>query len=193
MKYVLIIFSLLTAFETQASAYIGGQYGYSRYTSDITNKYKLNQKGAGYGGFFGFGKEFIGIEGFYQSLKTSGKVKHDGESDDFNTNAVAIGAALRLSFAFYYLRAGIGSYTLDQKITAQTTQTQQTADKVYQVEQGVKRNGVLLGAGLHKRFGEIVTFIDYSRHQISGAGNYDSISVGLSFNIPEKIFDFGKF
>ncbi len=193
MKYLLTIFILLLSLRASASAYLGLQYGYSQYSSDITDKYKLNQKGANYGGFFGFGKEFIGLEGFFQSLNTTGKVKHDGESLDFNTNATAIGAALRLSFAFYYLRAGIGSYTLNQEVKANTAASQQTADKVYDVQDGVKKNGVLLGFGLHKRLGEFVTFIDYTRHQIAGGGNYDSFSAGVSFNIPEKIFDFGKF
>jgi hypothetical protein len=45
-----------------------------------------------------------------------------------------------------------------------------------------------MGLGVHKRFSSFVTFIDYSRHQIAGAGNYDVISAGISFVIPERLF-----
>lgn len=192
MKKFLILLILLIGPEASASAYLGAHYGYATYGSDAVDEYKLSQKGPGYGAFFGVGKDFVGLEGFYQNFTTSGKVKHDGGKHDFTTNASALGAALRFSFNVFYARLGFGQYNLDQKIDINDRSSQSAANEIYGVEKG-KKNGVLLGVGLHRRLGsKAVTFIDYSRHQITGAGNYDALSVGISFILPDRLFGFGK-
>lgn len=193
MKYYFLITLFIFSFGADASSYIGGNYGYSTFSSPEVKEYKLNQKGPSYGGFFGIGKDFVGLEGFYQVFNTTGKIKHDGESYDFDSSASGMGAALRFSFEFFYLRLGMGRYNLKQKIDISDDSIRRAADEIYNVQNGVSKNGVLFGIGLHKRLGNsIVTFIDYTRNQISGVGNYDALSIGLSFNIPEKVFSFGK-
>lgn len=188
MKGLLFIFILAISSGAHASAYFGGSYGYSQFTSDQTKEFKLNQKGPSYGGFLGVGKEFVGLEGFYQNFTTSGKIKHDGGSYDFTTDAKVFGAALRFSFAAFYARLGFGRYKLQQKLSIEDESSLSAANEIYNVQKDVSKNGVLFGAGVHRRFKSFVTFIDYSRHQITGAGSYDVISVGISINLPERLF-----
>lgn len=188
MKTLIILFILAFSSATWASAYFGGSYGYSQFNSEQTKQYKLNQKGPSFGGFLGVGKEFVGLEGFYQSFTTTGKIKHDGGSYDFTTDAKVYGAALRFSFAAFYARLGFGRYKLQQKIDIEDTSSLSAANEIYNVQDDVSKNGVLFGLGAHRRFKRFVTFIDYSRHQITGAGSYDVISVGISFNLPERLF-----
>lgn len=193
MKTLFLISILLFSASASAALYMGGNYGYSSYKSDVVDKYHLNQKGNSYGGFFGIGKDYIGLEGYYQRLETKGKIKHDGESYDFNTNATAIGAALRFSLNAFYFRLGTGRYTLQQKATTADASSQQAVDEIYKIQNNVTKNGALIGAGAHKRFGNnFLTFIDYSRHQISGNGSYDVISVGIAFNLPDSLFGLGR-
>lgn len=194
MKVLFALSLIIFSFGAYASSYIGGNYGYSSFTSPEVKEYKGNQKGPTYGGFIGVGKDFVGLEGFYQVFNTTGKIKHDGESYDFNSTASGMGAALRFSFDFFYLRLGVGRYNLKQKLDIDDSSIRNAADKIYNVQNGVSKNGVLLGIGLHKRLGNsFVSFIDYTRNQVTGIGSYDALSVGLSFNIPEKLFSLGKF
>ncbi len=190
--FILFILSIIVSGNVLAGAYIGGNYGYSSFGSEEVDEYKLSQKGPAYGGFLGIGKDFVGLEGFYQKFTTSGKIKHDGGSHDYVTNATAIGAALRFSFNVFYARLGFGRYKLEQEIDIEDKSSSLAANDIYNVQDGESKNGVLFGLGAHKNFRSFVTFIDYSRHQITGAGNYDVISVGLSFNLPERLFGFGK-
>ena len=189
--YLFIILSLITS-QAMAGAYFGASYGYSSFGSDETKEYKLNQKGPSYGAFLGIGKDFVGLEGFYQNFSTTGKLKHDGGSYDYTTNAMAMGAALRFSFNVFYARLGFGRYKLEQKIDIEDESSLSAANEIYNVQDGVSKNGVLFGLGAHKNFRSFVTFIDISRHQITGIGNYDVISAGISFNLPERLFGFGK-
>ena len=193
MKLLIFIILFSITSVASASAYLGLNYGYGRYTSEATDKYKLNQKGPTYGGFFGFGKEFVGVEGFYQKLDTSGKIKHEGESYDLKSGASGVGAAFRLSFNAFYLRAGIGRYTMNQSVNASDATNRRAIEQLYDVQNDVSKNGFLFGLGLHKRIGGVVTFLDFTRHQVSSIGNYDTLSFGLSFNLPESFFDFAKF
>ena len=189
MKTLIIALTILvSASGAWASAYFGGSYGYSQFGSEETKNYKLKQLGPSYGGFFGLGKEFVGLEGFYQIFNTAGKIKHDGGSYDYSTNATGMGAALRFSFNAFYARLGFGRYKLQQKVDIENSAALNAANKIYNVQDEVSKNGVLFSLGVHRRFNSFVTFIDYSRHQITGAGNYDVISVGISFNLPERLF-----
>lgn len=193
MRNILLLLTILLPFSSFAGSYMGLNYGYSSYGSDQVKEYKLNQKGPSYGGFVGVGKDFVGLEGFYQSFSTSGKIKHDGGSYDYTTNASALGAALRFSFNVFYARLGFGRYKLNQKIDIDDQTSHNAANEIYNVQNGVSKNGVLFSVGAHRRFGNsFVTFIDYSRHQITGAGSYDVISAGFSFNLPERLFGFDK-
>ncbi len=184
--FILLILSFSTS--SWGSAYFGGTYGYSSYTSKETKEYKLNQKGPSYGAFFGVGKQFVGLEAYYQNFTTSGKIKHDGEKFDYMTNATVLGGALRFSFNAFYARLGFGRYKLRQKIDIEDSSSSAAADEIYKIQNEESKNGVLLGFGIHKRFNSCVTFMDYSRHQITGAGSYDTLSVGVSFVIPDRLF-----
>lgn len=188
MKILFILFILALTTGAGASAYLGGSYGYSTYSSEKVKELKLSQKGPSYGAFLGIGRDFVGLEGFYQNFTTGGKIKHDGGKHDYTTDATAMGAALRFSFAAFYARLGFGRYKLKQKIDIEDESSLNAANQIYDVQDDVSKNGVLYGVGAHKRFKSFVTFIDVTRHQITGAGNYDVISVGISFNLPERLF-----
>jgi hypothetical protein len=193
MKIIIALFFILCSPTLLANAYIGGSYGYSAFSSDQTKQYHLSQKGPTYGGFFGVGKEFVGLEGYYQNLETTGKIKHDGGSYDYTTNSSALGAALRFSFNFFYARLGFGRYKLKQKLDIDDDSIRHAAEEIYHVQNGVNKSGVLIGLGLHRKLGQsVVTFIDFSRHQIAGVGHYDSISAGISFILPDRLFGFDK-
>ncbi len=188
MKNLIILFILVFSSSSWASAYFGGNYGYSSFGSEKVKELKLSQKGPSYGAFLGIGKDFVGLEGFYQNFTAGGKIKHDGGSHDYTTDATAMGAALRFSFAAFYARLGFGRYKLKQKIDIEDESSLNAANEIYDVQNDVSKNGVLFGLGVHKRFKSFVTFIDLSRHQITGVGSYDVISVGISFNLPERLF-----
>jgi hypothetical protein len=52
---------------------------------------------------------------------------------------------------------------------------------------------VIFGAGLHTKLGPGRVFLDFTRYQIYSIGHYDTISVGMSFAIPERWFNLGKY
>lgn len=189
---ILIITLFILPTSVMGSAYFGGSYGYSTFSSEKVKELKLAQKGPAYGAFLGVGRDFVGLEGFYQHFTTGGKIKHDGGKHDYQTDATAMGAALRFSFAAFYARLGFGRYKLKQKIDIEDESSLNAANEIYEVQNDVSKNGVLFGVGAHKRFKSFVTFIDVSRHQVTGAGNYDVISVGISFNLPERLFGIVK-
>ncbi len=195
MKRALLCLLLLT-FSSSVSAvvYVGGNYGIATYGAEPLDKYRVHPKGYGYGGFLGIGKDFVGLEGFYQSLPTKGEIKHDGGSHDITTNATAVGAALRFGFQSFYLRLGIASYDVRQSLSITDEASQEAATEIYEVQEKVRKNGVLFGGGLHGKLSENFRYIiDYSRYQITGVGEYDTVSVGLSFNLPERFLSLGKY
>lgn len=189
MKIIFVL--LLFSSSVFSSTYMGLSYGLQTYGSEALDKYKVTPKGMSYGGFIGIGRDFVGLEGFYQNLETKGKVKHDGEKYDINANAQAYGAALRFSFEMFYLRLGVAQYKLDQSLKIDDDSTRRAAEKVYDIQNGSK-NGMLYGVGLHRKIGGIKVFLDYSRYQITGVGAYDTISGGFAFVIPDRFFDVGK-
>lgn len=192
-KSILILFILLFSATSYGAFYMGGSYGYSMFSSDSLKDYQVSSKGPSYGGFFGLGKDFVGLEGFYQSFTAEGDIEHDGEGAILQTNAVAMGVALRFSFRIFYARIGLAKYTLDQSTDIEDDESREAAEEIYDVqEKGTTKNGILYGIGLHRKFSKFTGFIDYSRYQINTIGNYDAYSVGISFNIPDSWFSLGN-
>jgi hypothetical protein len=193
MKLALLL-GMILSLHAHSKSYLGANYGYAMYSSDALKEYKVAPKGFTYGGFLGYGKEFVGMELFFQDLKTAGKIKHDGGNYDINTNAQAMGVALRFSFQSFYLRMGLARYNLDQSLDIEDPIVRGAADEIYEIhDKGTKENGAMFGVGLHQKFGGIRTFIDYTRYQIYGIGLYDTMSVGFSFAIPENLFSNGRY
>ncbi len=193
-KLILFLTFFLFSTGSFAAAYLGGNYGYSMFSSDSLKEYKVSSKGPTYGAFLGIGRDFVGLEGFYQSFTASGKVKHDDGTHNLETNAVAMGLALRFSFELLYLRLGVARYTLDQSLDIGDDDSRQAGEVIYDIqEKGATKNGVLYGIGLHHKFSWCRGFIDFSRYQINSIGNYDAFTAGLSFTIPERWFNFGKY
>jgi hypothetical protein len=194
MRLLAGLILLLFSANSFSAAYFGGNYGYDFYSSKVLEKYKVAPKGPTYGAFLGFGREFVGLEFFYQAFASEGKIKHDGGDYKIQENATALGAALRFSFEVLYLRMGLARYTLDQKVDVDDATARQTAEAVYEIEEkNAKRNGVIFGAGLHTKLGPGRIFLDFTRYQIYSIGHYDTISVGMSFAIPERWFNLGKY
>lgn len=190
------LFLLLLFFSTSAfsSAYFGANYGYSMFSSKSLEEYKVSAKGPTYGGFLGIGRDFVGLELFYQDFQTEGKIKHDGGSYDLIGNAKAMGAALRFSFDMFYLRLGVAKYTLNQSLDIDDATVRSSAEAVYDIQdEGSKANGAIYGIGVHRKFSSLRTFIDYTRYQINSIGTYDTISVGVSFAISDNLFKPGKY
>lgn len=190
--FLLIVFSG----AIQASTYFGLNGGYSFFSSDATSEYKINPKGPTFGGFIGVGKDFVGLEAFYQSLKTTSDIRHEGEKGEVIYGAQGYGAALRFSFQTFYLRLGLGRYTLKDEIKLETDTNIEPARDVYNINDGVSKMGVLYGVGIHHKFAIGRFFIDYTRHQITSVGAYNSVSAGFSWvlgdNFFDKIFSLGK-
>ncbi len=89
---------------------------------------------------------------------------------------------------------GLARYSLDQKVDVDDATARQTAEAVYEIEdKNAKRNGVMFGAGLHTPLGPGRVFLDFTRYQIYSLGHYDTVSVGMSFAIPERWFNLGKY
>lgn len=162
--------------------------GYSFFSSSETDKFKLSPKGPTYGGFIGIGKDFVGLEGFYQTFSTSSKIKHEGETGEVNYNANAFGAALRFSFQLFYLRLGLGNYTLSQDVKLDNAANIPPAERAYGIDDGASHTGVLYGIGVHNKFKIGRASLDLTRHQISGVGSYTAISLGLSWVLPDSLF-----
>lgn len=194
MKLLLLILLSLFSFSASSAIYLGGSYGYGVFGSDELKEYKVSPKGFNYGGFIGIGRDFVGLEGFYHKLDTAAKIKHDGESYDITTNATAMGAALRFSFQFLYLRLGLAKFDLEQSLDIANDSTRQAAEDLYNIQDGTSKNGVVFGLGFHNKLGSSSrVFIDFTRYQITGIGQYDTVSAGISFSIPDRFFDAGKY
>ncbi len=192
--FLVVFFSIVLSAPAFAVVYIGGNYGLSAYSAQPLEKYRIHPKGTSYGGFLGVGKDFVGFEGFYQSFPTKGEIKHDGASHDITTNATAIGGALRFGFQSFYLRLGVANFDLRQSLSISDEASREAADKIYEIKEKARKNGVLFGGGIHGKLSENFRYIvDYSRYQITGVGEYDTISIGLSFNLPERFLALGKF
>jgi hypothetical protein len=188
MKFILIFIIFLSS-AASAGTYFGLNYGYTGYTSDALEKYKVGPKGATYGGFFGFGKDALGLEFIYQSLSAKGQIKHDGEKHAINENATAMGGAVRLSFSSFYVRGGLASYQLNQSVDISNAASRATAEDVYDIrKKGARQNGSLYGGGVHTKWGSTTLFVDFTRYQVGNVGHYDAVAVGLSFPISEKFF-----
>lgn len=177
-----------------SATYVGGNYGYDFYSTKTLEDYKVAPKGPTFGGFIGFGKEFVGLEGFYQSLSSEGKIKHDGGNYTIQENASAMGVALRFSLEILYFRMGVARYSLDQSVDIDDATSRETAEIVYEIEKkNTKKNGVMFGAGLHTQLGPGRVFVDFTRYQINSIGYYNTVSVGMSFSIPDRWFNLGKY
>lgn len=187
----LIILLILISSNAFGAAYLGLNYGMQSYNSSAMDKYKVHPKGNSYGAFFGMGRDFVGLEAFYQNFETKGKIKHDGGNYDLEANAKAFGAALRFSFEMFYMRLGLAQYNLSQAVKIDDATTRRTAEEVYDIQNGSK-NGMMYGVGLHKKMGSARIFLDYTRYQITQVGSYDTISAGIAFAIPDRFFDVGR-
>lgn len=174
-----------------ANTYFGISGGYNFFSSPETKDYKVNAKGSGYGALVGVGKDFVGLEAFYHVLNAKGDIKHEGEKGELTMNANVIGAALRFSFQSFFLRLGTGRYSLDQKVDLATATNVAPAEDIYNVQNGSKM-GVLFGIGVHQKFALGRFYLDYTRHQITSVGGYDSLSLGIVWPIPDKLFAIGK-
>ncbi len=194
MNKVVLLFTLfILSSASHGAAYLGGSYGYSMFSSATLKEYQVSPKGSSYGGFVGYGKDFVGIEGFYQSFTTKGDIAHDGLSQTLTTNANAMGVALRFSFELMYFRLGAARYVLNQSTDITDTNSRAAADDIYDVQKnGTTKNGLMYGMGLHHKLSWVRVFIDFTRYQINTIGSYDTFSVGVSFPIPEKLFNIGK-
>jgi len=185
----LTLLTLLGISQASANTYFGLNGSWTGFTSSETDKYKLSPKGIGYGGILGVGKDFVGLEAFYQTFNAEGDIKHEGEKGKINMNAQAYGAALRFSFQSFFLRLGAGRYMLDQSIDLATTANRAAAEDIYNIQDsGTAKNGMLFGIGVHGKFAIGRMYLDYTRHQIASVGGYDTISLGLVWPFPESIF-----
>lgn len=190
---ILSLLILLLSGAVNAGTYLGFNGGYTGYSSDALEKFKVGPKGMTYGGFFGFGKGALGVEFIYQSLNAEGKIKHDGSKYTITENATAMGGAVRLSFNSFYLRAGLASYQLNQKVDIDNAASQATAEDVYDIQKkGSRQGGSLYGLGVHTKWGPSTVFLDLTRYQVGSVGHYDAVAVGLSFPISEKFFSLGN-
>lgn len=193
MKKLFCLIIIFFSLNASASLYMGGSYGYGVFGSEALEEYKVSPKGFNYGGFIGIGRDFVGLEGFYHQLDTTAKIKHDGANYDINTNATAMGAALRFSFQVFYLRLGLAKFDLDQSLDIDDDSTRQAAEEVYDIQEGSK-NGVVFGLGFHRKLGNTIRgFVDFTRYQITGVGHYDTISAGVSFSIPDRFLSAGRY
>ena len=193
MKTLLFAAFIFCSTSIMANNYFGLMGGQTWFGSSEFDKYKVSAKGPSYGGFVGIGKDFVGLELFVQQLNAEGKIKHEGESGKINMNALGYGAALRFSFQLLFLRLGVGRYNLDQSIDLNTAANIPAAEEVYNVQsEGTTKNGILFGAGVHSKFKIGRVYLDYTRHQIADTGHYDSLSFGLSWAIPDRLFAVGK-
>lgn len=189
MKLALVILLPMLFSNSWANTYFGLRAGYGSYTSKELSEFKVNPKGVGYGAILGMGKDFVGLEGYYEKLTTKGDIKHEGEKGTLTSDATALGVAVRFSFQSFFLRLGTGQYTLDQSVELPTESNVTPASKAYGlVESGESKNGVLLGLGVHRKLSIGRLCLDYTRHQISGGTSFDSLSLGLVWAIPDKLF-----
>lgn len=185
---------LLLSFNSWSAGYMGFNYGQDFFSSPTLEDYKVHPKGSSYGGFLGYGKDFLGFEIFYQSLNAKGDINHDAATYDLITNAQAFGGALRLSMELLYFRAGAVYYKIDQSVDIPNAASQSAAETIYDIETNdVPKTGYMYGAGFHHKISGIRVFIDYTKYEIGSVGSYNTFSAGFSFAIPDALFKMGKF
>lgn len=186
---VIILVMLTLPSAAMANSYFGINGSYSYFTSPELKDYKVSPKGIGYGAMVGVGKDFVGLEAFYQNFKTEGDVNHEGEKAKINMNATALGAALRFSFKSFFLRLGAGHYSLDQSIDLKNSANIPAANDVYNIhKKGNGKMGMLFGIGVHEKFRIGRLYLDYTLHQIPKVGNYNALSLGMVWALPDSLF-----
>lgn len=195
MKAIFGILLLLCSYSLWAGTYLGLSGGYQAFSSPSVDKYKVAMKGPTFGGFVGVGKDFVGLEGFYQDLSSSGSIKHDGETYTFDNKIQAYGAALRFSFSSIYLRLGYAHYRMDQSLGISDESIRAPAEAVYDIQKETNKSGVLYSLGYHGGLGRSARyFIDYTRYQITGVGHVNAVSVGISFKLTlDRFFSAGGY
>lgn len=194
MKYLLLTLSFLFfSLSSRAAGYLGANYGLGTFSNEPIEERKVQVKGSSYGAFLGYGRDFVGLEGFYQTFDMSGEIKHDGGTHKLIGSGTAMGAALRFSFDMLYFRLGAARYKLNQSVDIADEDSRRAAEQIYNVpEKDATRNGVLMGGGLHFKLRSIRAFVELSRYQISGMGHYDVIAGGLVLSLPDRMFNAGK-
>lgn len=194
MKAFVCFLILISSFSLSAGTYLGFSGGYQAFSSPSVEKYKVAMKGPTFGGFIGVGKDFVGFEGFYQDLSSSGSIKHDGQTYTFDNKIQSYGAALRFSFSSIYLRLGYAQYKLDQSLGIPDESIRTPAEAVYDIQKDTSKSGVLYSVGYHGGLGRSARyFIDYTRYQITGIGHVNAVSVGISFKISDRFFSAGSY
>jgi len=192
MKWGLALFLLCFFSEhARANSYFGISGNYSFFSNSDLRDQKVSPKGLGYGAMLGIGKDFVGLEAFYQKFNATGKIKHEGETADINTNASALGALLRFSFQAFFLKLGVARYSLDQSVDISNDTNRAAAEDIYNIQDGANKMGVLFGIGVHGKFSIGRLYLDYTRHQISSVGNYDTVEAGIVWNLPDRLFSVG--
>lgn len=154
------------------------------------NNYSNNNvvpKGPVLGGFIGAYSRFVGLEGFYSNFNLKADIKHDGEEYVLKDKVSSLGLALRFSFDLIYIRGGLASFSIQESTNA-TGQEAEEIKEIYGLFEDNRKSGVMFGGGLHWRMTKHSrVFIDYSRYQVSGYGNFNAVSVGLAFLIPSEM------
>lgn len=195
MKVLLGVICLISSLSLSAGTYLGLSGGYQAFSSPAVDKYKVSMKGPTFGAFMGMGRDFVGLEGFYQDLSSSGSIKHDGETYAFENKIQAYGAALRFSFSSIYLRLGYAQYKMDQSLGISDESIRAPAEAVYDIQKDETKSGVLYSLGYHSGLGRNARyFIDYTRYQITGIGHVNAVSVGISFKLSlDRFFSAGGY
>jgi predicted porin len=173
-----------------AAVYLGGNFGYTNFGSNVTDQYQISSSGKSYGALVGFKVQFLGIEGFYQRLNSMGDISHNSVKYKLVNNATAIGGALRINLNLVYLRAGYSTYTVEEGINNSdgVSQNNTAMNRIYEVsaENGHSTGGIF-GGGFQFRFGKKLRLtLDFTRYNLSTLNSYYNVATaGVVINLPD--------
>lgn len=184
---IALLFFALYSSICYADLYVGGMYGLANVAANNYQDKNVAPQGPSFGGFIGANSKFVGLEGFYNSFNLKSDIKHDGNEYILKDKASALGMALRFSFEMFYLRGGVASISIKES-TNTAGQEAEEIKKIYGLFEDNRKSGVMFGGGLHWRMSRRSRlFLDYSRYQVSGYGDFNAVSVGLAFMIPVEV------
>jgi len=186
-----IFFLLFISTNVIANVYIGSEFSYSQYNSNVTEQYKLNSKGTGYSLILGKTIQFIGLEAFYKLKDTTAPITHESTSYDRIEKSYTYGLALRVNLQYTYFKVG---YALNHQVgqiqdSSGSTVNDERMNAIYKTSTNDNgtTSGLSYGLGIQYRWSKALRFtLGYEAYKTGRVNeNYQQINIGIIFKLPD--------
>lgn len=166
--FILTLLSLFT-FSLHAELYLGGGYGYGKYSDDELFEYKVSPQGPGYTLIAGNQISFFGLEAFYSRNDLEHAIKHSGNSYTLKQDVNSYGVAARFNLRYLFAKFGYAIHRMDrQAYDGSEKVDDQGISQVYNLGSDKGSSGMVFGGGLRWRPIQNLAFIaEFNRYLLS--------------------------